>query len=62
MHSSNSHHRRKAGSGPPANALIAWIGADPRLRGTVVSGVSHRRETVLPPPAATRGARAVVAA
>lgn len=41
-------HRRKAGSGPPAAALIAWIGAD-------------RREPDLRPSANSRSARKVVA-
>ncbi len=54
-----TRHRRKAGSGPPANALIAWIGADPRLRGVAAS---HRRRTVASPPPHTRAAKAAVAA
>ncbi len=41
-------HRRKAGSGPPAAALIAWIGTD-------------RREPDLRPPANSRSARNIVA-
>ena len=41
-------HRRKAGSGPPAAALIAWIGTD-------------RREPYLRPPSNSRYARNVVA-
>jgi hypothetical protein len=54
-------HRRKAGSGPPANALIAWIGADPYLRDAAVTA-NHRREIALPPPTNSRTARAAVAA
>lgn len=60
MHALTPRHRRKAGSGPPARALIAWIGADPRLRS--VAEASRRRETDLPPPATTRTARAAVIA
>ena len=41
-------HRRKAGSGPPAAALIAWIGTD-------------RREPDLRPSSNSRSARNVVA-
>lgn len=41
-------HRRKAGSGPPAAALIAWIGTD-------------RREPDLHPPSNSRSARNIVA-
>lgn len=59
MHGLNSRHRRKAGSGPPANALIAWIGADPHLRGIVAS---HRRATAAPLPPNTLRAKAAVAA
>ena len=54
-----TRHRRKAGSGPPANALIAWIGADPRLRSVAAS---HRRRTVASLPPHTRAAKAAVAA
>ena len=58
MHGLTSRHRRKAGSGPPANALIAWIGADPHLR----SVASHRRTTVASLPTNTPGTKAAVAA
>ena len=58
MHGLTSRHRRKAGSGPPANALIAWIGADPHLR----SIASHRRTTVASLPTNTHGTKAAVAA
>lgn len=46
-------HRRRAGSGPPAAALIAWIGTDARRYGTANSV----REPELRPPASTRPAR-----
>ncbi len=59
MHGLSSRHRRKAGSGPPANALIAWIGADPHLRSV---GASHRRGTDLALPSHTRAAKVAVAA
>ena len=59
MHELTARHHRKAGSGPPANALIAWIGADPRMRGVVAS---HRRRTVASLPPHTRAAKAAVAA
>lgn len=62
MHGLTPRHRRKAGSGPPASALIAWIGADPHLRNAVAAAASRRRETDLPPPANTRAARAAVIA
>lgn len=61
MYGLKSRHRRKAGSGPPAYALIAWIGADPYLRNAAVTA-NHRREIALPPPASSRAARAAVAA
>ena len=54
-------HRRKAGSGPPANALIAWIGSDPYLRDAAVTA-SYRRWMALPMPANTRSAGAAVVA
>jgi hypothetical protein len=54
-----ARHRRKAGSGPPANALIAWIGADPHLR-TVAA--SHRRRTAASLPSNTLAAKAAAAA
>jgi hypothetical protein len=59
VHGLSSRHRRKAGSGPPANALIAWIGADPHLRSVVAS---HRRETDRPLPPHTRAAKTAVVA
>jgi hypothetical protein len=59
VHGLDSRHRRRAGSGPPANALIAWIGADPRLRSAVAS---HRRVTDLPLPSHTRAVKVAVAA
>jgi hypothetical protein len=52
------HHRRKAGSGPPATALIAWIGTDPRRRSaTAEGGHKHAPRS----PASFRAARNVVA-
>ncbi len=54
-------HRRKAGSGPPANALIAWVGVDPYLREAAAT-VSYRREMALPLPSHTRSAKAAIAA
>ena len=60
MYGPRPRHRRKAGSGPPADALIAWIGADPYLRNATVTA-NHRREIALPPPANSRTARAAVA-
>jgi len=58
VHALRPRHRRKPGSGPPANALIAWIGTDPYLRqaGTLTS---HRRHFGLPPGAHTRATAAV---
>jgi hypothetical protein len=52
-------HRRKAGSGPPANALIAWIGTDTYLRDAAATA-SYRRWTALPMPSNTRSAGAAV--
>ncbi len=60
MHGLAPRHRRKAGSGPPASALIAWIGADPHLRSAVAAAASRRRETPPPTPANTRTTRAAV--
>ncbi len=54
-------HRRKAGSGPPATALIAWVGADPYLREAAAT-VSYRRAMDLPLPSHTRAAKAAIAA
>lgn len=59
MHELTARHRRKAGSGPPANALIAWIGADPHLR-TVAA--SHRRRAPASLPSNTLAAKAAAAA
>ena len=50
-------HHRKAGSGPPAAALIAWIGADTNRYGTA----NGRREPDLRSPASTQPARAAAA-
>lgn len=52
-------HHRKAGSGPPANALIAWIGTDPYLREAAATA-SYQRELALPPPSRTRSAKMAV--
>lgn len=60
MHGLTPRHRRKAGSGPPASALIAWIGADPYLHSAVVAAAHRRRESD-PPPANSRLTRATVA-
>jgi hypothetical protein len=54
-------HRRKAGSGPPAAALIAWIGADARRCSTTAATLSRRHEIDLPPSATVGPARAAVA-
>ena len=61
MHELTARHRRKAGSGPPATALIAWIGTEPHPRSGTRSG-RHRWHTKLPRPANTRSAAAAVAA
>ena len=61
MHALMPRHRRKAGSGPPANALIAWISTDPYLRDAATTA-SHRREIDLPLLCGTRSAKAAVAA
>lgn len=58
VHALTPRHRRKPGSGPPANALIAWIGTDPYLRQTGTLA-SHRRHFGLPPGAHTRATAAV---
>lgn len=60
MHGLIPRHRRKAGSGPPAIALIAWIGTDPHLR-SATAAASHRRDTDPPLPANARTAKAAVA-
>lgn len=54
-------HRRRAGSGPPAPALIAWVGADPYLREAAAT-LSQRRAMALPLPSHTRAAKAAIAA
>jgi hypothetical protein len=59
VHELTARHRRKAGSGPPANALIAWIGADPPLRAVAAS---HRRRTPASLPSNTLAAKAAAAA
>lgn len=59
MHRSIPRHRRKAGSGPPANALIAWIGTDTYLRDAAATA-SYRRWMALPMPSNTRSAGAAV--
>lgn len=56
----NPRHRRKAGSGPPAAALIAWIGTHNRQSSNAAAtAVGVRPE--LRPPASTRPARNVAA-
>jgi hypothetical protein len=60
VHALTPRHRRKAGSGPPANALIAWISTDPYLRDAATTA-SHRREIDLPLLSGTRSAKAAVA-
>jgi hypothetical protein len=54
-------HRRKAGSGPPATALIAWIGTDTYLREAAATA-SYRRWMAWPMPSNTRSAGAAVVA
>jgi hypothetical protein len=61
VHALTPRHRRKAGSGPPASALIAWIITDPYLRDAATTA-SHRREIDLPLLSGTRSAKAAVAA
>jgi hypothetical protein len=61
VHALMPRHRRKAGSGPPANALIAWISTDPYLRDAATTA-RHRREIDLPLLSGTRSAKAAVAA
>lgn len=60
MRTLTHRHRRKTGSGPPANALIAWVGTDPYLRDAVTTA-SHRRESALPLPYRSRSATAAMA-
>ena len=60
MRTLTRRHRRKTGSGPPANALIAWVGTDPYLRDAVTTA-SHRREVALPLPCRSRSATAAMA-
>lgn len=59
MHRLVPRHRRKAGSGPPANALIAWLGTDTYLRDAAATA-SYRRWMALPMPSNTRSAGAAV--
>lgn len=54
-------HRRKAGSGPPAAALIAWIGADARLYSAAAATADCQYKTDLRPSATARPARAPTA-
>jgi hypothetical protein len=61
VHAPTPRHRRKAGSGPPAHALIAWIATDPYLRDAATTA-SHRREIALLPVLNTRSGKAAVAA
>lgn len=60
MHAQTPRHRRRAGSGPPAIALIAWISTDPYLRDAATT-VSHRREIAMPLLSGTRSAKAAAA-
>lgn len=60
VHAQKPHHRRKAGSGPPASALIAWLSTDPYLRDAATT-VSHRREIAVPLLFETRSAKAAAA-
>lgn len=53
-------HRRKAGSGPPAAALIAWIGTHPR-RCNNAAAAEGAYEPDLRPPASAGPARKVAA-
>ena len=55
------HHRRKAGSGPPATALIAWIGTDPRRRSATTATAEGGHKHAPRSPASFRSARNVVA-
>ena len=61
MHARTPRHRRKAGSGPPANALIAWVSTDPYLRDAATTA-SHRREIAISLFSETRSATAAAAA
>jgi hypothetical protein len=61
VHGLTPRHRRKAGSGPPASALIAWIGADPYLRHTAAT-VCHRHQINLIALSHARATRAACAA
>lgn len=60
MHAQAPRHRRKAGSGPPASALIAWLSTDPYLRDAATTA-SHRREIGMPLLSETRSAKAATA-
>jgi hypothetical protein len=55
------HHRRKAGSGPPATALIAWIGTDPRRHSATAATAEGGHKHAPRSPASFRSARNVVA-
>jgi hypothetical protein len=61
VHGLTPRHRRKAGSGPPASALIAWISADPYLRHTAAT-VCHQRQISLTALSHARATRAACAA
>ncbi len=54
-------HRRKAGSGPPAAALIAWIGTHPRRGNNAATAAEGAGEPDLRPPASAGSARKVAA-
>jgi hypothetical protein len=48
MHTPQPRRHRKAGSGPAADALIAWIGADPYLREAATVAIWRRVATASP--------------
>lgn len=60
VHAQTPRHRRTAGSGPPASALIAWLSTDPYLRDATTTA-SHRREIAVPLLSETRSAKAATA-
>lgn len=61
MHTLTPRHRHKAGSGPPASALMAWIGTDPYLRDAATTAC-YRRVVALPLPSAARSVAAALTA
>jgi hypothetical protein len=61
MHTQRPRHHRKAGSGPAADALIAWIGTDPYLREAAALAF-WRRVAAASPLSLTRYVRAAVVA